>query len=96
MHLSWLQKKEIKNNIKPLKAKGSDLITREVLKQLLKPVKIKLTNFINKFFGLKICLWKMGDVIAILKPEKSPYVKTDQYAYNFQAYLKRTLRCNLD
>jgi 16S rRNA C1402 N4-methylase RsmH len=46
-------KNELENNINPKKALGFDLITREVLQQLLRKAVVKITNLINAAFRLK-------------------------------------------
>ena len=65
-------KNEIKNNINPTKALGFDLITGEVLQQLLRKAIVKITNLINAAFRLKYVprLWKVAEVIMIPKPGK--------------------------
>lgn len=66
---------EIRINIDPKKAPGFDLITGEVLKQLSKKAIVKLTTLINASFRLKYVpqMWKIAEVIMILKPGKPPY-----------------------
>lgn len=56
------------------KTPGFDLITGEVLRNLPKKAVIKLTNLINAAFRLKYVpsLWKMAEVIMIVKPGKPP------------------------
>jgi hypothetical protein len=63
---------EIKTNINPKKSPRYDLITGEILKNLLKKVIIKLTHLINAAFGLKHVpdAWKMGKVLMIPKQGK--------------------------
>lgn len=69
---------EIKENINPKKAPGFDLITGEVLKQLPRKAILKLTHLINAAFRLKYVprLWKVAEVIMILKPGKPPHEVT--------------------
>ena len=65
-------KNEINNNINPKKAPAFDLITGEVLQQLLRKTMVKITNLINAAFRLKYVprLWKVVEVIMIPKPGK--------------------------
>ena len=69
-------KNEIENNINPKKALGFDLITGEVLQQLLRKAVVKITNLINAAFRLKYVPrpWKVVEVIMIPKPGKPPHV----------------------
>ena len=66
---------EINKNINPKKAPGFDLITREVLQQLLGKAIVKITNLINAAFRLQHVprLWKVVEVIMIPKPGKPPH-----------------------
>jgi hypothetical protein len=68
-------KNVINNNINPKKALGFDLITGEVLQQLLRKAIVKITNLINAAFRLKYVprLWKVAEVIMIPKQEKPPH-----------------------
>lgn len=66
--------KEIKENIKPKKAPGFDIITEEVLKQLPRKTIVKLTNLVNTAFrqNYEPTSWKLAKVIMILKHGKPP------------------------
>jgi hypothetical protein len=68
-------KDEINNNINPKKAPGFDLITGEILQQLPRKAIVKITNLISAAFRLKyvLRLWKVAEVIMILKPRKPPH-----------------------
>jgi hypothetical protein len=63
---------EIKRSINPTKAKGFDLITDEILKQLPRKGVVKLTHLINTSFRLKYTpqVWKIVEVIMIPKQGK--------------------------
>lgn len=64
---------EIKN-LKTRKAPGFDLITGQVVKQLPEKAKRKLLYLINATFRLRCVptIWKVAEVIMILKPGKEP------------------------
>lgn len=66
--------KVINENIDPKKAPGFDLVTGEILKQLPKKVITKLVHLFNASFRLKCVpkMWKVAEVIMILKPGKPP------------------------
>lgn len=70
--------KEIQNTINtkinPKKAPGYDLITGQVLKHLPRKTLVKLTQIINASIKLRYVpqLWKLAEVIMILKPGKPP------------------------
>jgi len=68
----------IKNNISTKKAPGFDLITGEILKKLTRKATVTLTTIINAAFRLKYVpkLWKIAEVIMILKSGKPPHKAT--------------------
>ena len=73
--------KEVNKEIKRLnqkKAPGYDLITGEVLQNLPRKAIVKLTTLINASFRLKYVpdMWKVAEVIMILKPGKPPQETT--------------------
>ena len=69
---------DVIKNLKNKKAPGFDLITAEVLKQLPRKAIIKFTKLINATLKLKHVpkLWKVAEVIMILKSGKPPQETT--------------------
>ncbi|CAB0005147.1 unnamed protein product [Nesidiocoris tenuis] len=66
--------KTINSEINPKKAPGYDLITGQILKYLPRKAIVKITQIINAAIKLRYVpqLWKLAEVIMILKPGKPP------------------------
>lgn len=67
--------KIISSSIDPKKSPGFDLITGKILRELPRKALSKLCHLINASFRLKYVpqLWKVAEVIMILKPGKIPH-----------------------
>jgi hypothetical protein len=64
----------IKSDTHPTKAPGYDLITGKILKELPKNGIQAITQIYNAIFRLEYfpCHWKIGQIIMIVKPGKTP------------------------
>lgn len=64
----------IKEEINPKKAPGYDLITGQVLKELPRKACVKISQIINAAFKIQYVpqLWKVAEVIMIIKPGQKP------------------------
>jgi len=65
-------KNVIKSKIHPKKAPGYDLITGKVLQELSQKGLLAITQIYNAMLRIEYfpCLWKVGQIIMIAKPEK--------------------------
>jgi hypothetical protein len=70
----------IRQQISPKKAPGYDLITGQILKRLPRKAIMKIMHIINATFRMRYIpgIWKIAEVLMILKPGKPPN-KVDSY-----------------